>query len=201
MAMSYRETYGFRLSPVWILIIINITMYIAKVAVPDLVYLLGLNLLSFPSAPWTLVTSLFIHANIWHILFNMWTLYFFGTYLSRLIGWGRFLLVYFCGGMLGGAFFLLLASPLYIAIGASGAIFALGGALAVMRPNLRVFVFPVPVPIPLWIAIIGGFFIISLLPGIAWQAHLGGMLFGLITGYFFRRRERTRNTFSGYVRY
>ncbi|MBA7569563.1 HMP-PP phosphatase [subsurface metagenome] len=62
-------------------------------------------------------------------------------------------------------------------------------ALAVMRPKLRVFVFPIPVPIPLWSAVIGGFLIISLFPHIAWQAHLGGLVSGLIAGYFFRKRE------------
>ena len=93
---------------------------------------------------------------------------------------------------------MLLAPSSYIAVGASGAIFALGGALAVMRPRLKVFVFPVPVPVPLWAAVIGGFFIISLLPGIAWQAHLGGLVFGLIAGYFFRRRERYLSYHSGY---
>ena len=86
--------------------------------------------------------------------------------------------------------FILLAPPYSIAIGASGAVFALGGALAVTRPNLRVFVFPIPVPISLWSAVIGGLLIISLFPHIAWQAHLGGLVSGLIAGYFFRKRER-----------
>ncbi len=91
---------------------------------------------------------------------------------------------------MGSALFILLAPPYSIAIGASGAVFALGGALAVMRPKLRVFIFPIPVPIPLWAAVIGGFLIISLFPGIAWQAHLGGLVFGVTAGYFFRKRER-----------
>ncbi len=90
---------------------------------------------------------------------------------------------------MGSALFILLAPPYSIAIGASGAVFALGGVLAVMRPKLRVFVFPIPVPLPLWSAVIGGFLIISLFPHIAWQAHLGGLVFGLIAGYFFRKRE------------
>jgi len=90
----------------------------------------------------------------------------------------------------GNVLFILLAPPLSIVIGASGAVFALGGALTVMRPKLRVFVFPLPVPIPLWSAVIGGFLIISLFPHIAWQAHLGGLVSGLIAGYFFRKRER-----------
>jgi membrane associated rhomboid family serine protease len=60
-----------------------------------------------------------------------------------------------------------------------------------MRPKLRVFVFPIPVPLPLWAAVIGGFLIISFFPGVAWQAHLGGLVLGLIAGYFLRRRERS----------
>ncbi len=90
---------------------------------------------------------------------------------------------------MGSVWFIFLASPYSIAVGASGAVFALGGALAVMRPKLRVFVFPIPVPLPLWSAVIGGFLIISLFPHIAWQAHLGGLVFGLIAGCFFRKRE------------
>jgi len=42
----------------------------------------------------------------------------------------------------------------------------------------------------LWIAVIGGFLILSVVPGIAWQAHLGGLVFGLIEGYYFRKRRR-----------
>jgi len=86
--------------------------------------------------------------------------------------------------------FIFLAPPYSIVIGASGAVFALGGALAVMRPKLKVFVFPIPVPLPLWLAVIGGGLIISFFPGIAWQAHLGGLVFGMIAGYFFKKRER-----------
>ena len=109
----------------------------------------------------------------------------------RLIGETRFLLVYFGGGILGNVLLLLLASrfPFGVAIGASGAVFALGGALAVMRPRLKVIIFPLPIPLDLWIAVIGGFLIMSFLPGVAWQAHLGGLVLGLVVGYIFRRRE------------
>jgi membrane associated rhomboid family serine protease len=119
----------------------------------------------------------------------MLTLFFFGTYLLQLVGQGKFWLVYFIGGIAGNALFLLLA-PGYTVVGASGAIYGLGGALAMMRPNLRVFVFPIPAPLPLWIAVIGGFLLVSFLGGIAWQAHLGGLIVGLIAGLIFRRQER-----------
>ncbi|MFC1982395.1 rhomboid family intramembrane serine protease, partial [Chloroflexota bacterium] len=78
-------------------------------------------------------------------------------------------------------------------VGASGGVFALAGALTILTPRLKVFVFPIPVPIPLWAAVIGGFILLTVLAiplHIAWQAHLGGLILGLIAGYFFRRRSR-----------
>ncbi len=167
----------------------------ATAIAPGFVFLFGLQPATFIAQPWTIVTSLFIHAGLWHVGANMLALYFFGTYLSRLVGESKFLLVYFGGGILGNILFILLGYTLGIdlfstAVGASGAIFALGGTLAVMRPKLKVFVFPIPVPLPLWLAVIGGFLVISFVPHIAWQAHLGGLVFGLAAGYFFRKRER-----------
>ena len=107
-----------------------------------------------------------------------------------LIGENKFIIIYFLGGILGNVFYMLLGDPLSIVIGASGAVFAVGGALTMLRPKLKVMVFPIPVPLPLWIAVIGIFFVISLFPNVAWQAHLGGLLLGLASGYFFRRRRR-----------
>lgn len=190
--MRYRSYQSFKLNPVLTIIAINFLLFIATIIAPRLVFLLGLQPIVFWNRPWTIVTNLFIHAGFWHIATNMFTLYFFGTYFSRLVGNNKFLLVYFAGGILGNILLLILASifPFSIAIGASGAVFAIGGALAAMRPKLRVFVFPIPVPLPLWIAVIGGFIVLSFLPGVAWQAHLGGLILGLVAGYFFRKRER-----------
>jgi membrane associated rhomboid family serine protease len=187
--MTYR---GRDASPIaaWLLIAINLVMYLVRVINPGLAYDLTLNPASSWGQPWTLVTSMFIHVNFWHILANMITLYFFGSYLNRLLGTWRFLIVYFAGGIAGGIFFLLLPLSELPAAGASGAIFALGGVLAVMRPRLRVLVFPIPVPLPLWIAVLGIFAIFSFLPNVAWQAHLGGLVLGLVAGYIFRRQER-----------
>ena len=194
--MAYR---GSRPTAVWIIIALNLLLFIATLINGNLILLLGLQPISFLARPWTIVTNLFIHGGVWHIFANMITLYFFGSFLCRLIGIPRFLLVYFSGGIVGNIFYLLLAlyTPLAssssVVIGASGAVFALGGLLAVMMPKLRVFVFPIPAPIPLWIAVIGGFIILSIfspLLGIAWQAHLGGLVLGLVAGYIFRRRVR-----------
>ncbi|MBI2847751.1 MAG: rhomboid family intramembrane serine protease [Chloroflexi bacterium] len=167
---------------------LSLMVFITTLFRPDAILLLGLQRISLDERPWTMVTSMFVHAGFGHIFANMLTLYFFGSYLLQLIGSRYFLLVYFVGGILGNILFLLLASPFAIAVGASGAVFAVGGALTVLQPKLRVFIFPIPVPIPLWIAVIGGF-VIMLLPSIAWQAHLGGLVLGLAAGYLFRRRE------------
>ena len=188
--MRYQSYQGFKLNLIWILILINFLLFIATAISSELRSLLWLQPASFPARPWTIVTSLFVHTGLWHIIANMLTLYFFGTYLTRLIGKNKVLIVYFGGGILGSILYVLLGSPFVPVVGASGAVFALGGALAVMRPSLTVFIFPIPVPIPLWIAVIGGFLILSFLPFVAWQAHLGGIVFGLIAGYFFKRRER-----------
>jgi len=188
--MRYRTYQGFRLTPIWFLIILNLIIFIATAIFPELIFLLGLSPATSLQQPWTIVTNLFVHAGLWHIFANMLTLYFFGSYLSRLVGDRRFLITYFGGGILGNILFILLGPLFSIAIGASGAVFALGGALTMMRPRLRVFVFPIPAPIPLWAAVIGGFVILSFIPFVAWQAHLGGLVFGLIIGYFFRKRER-----------
>ncbi len=196
--MRFRTYQGFRLTPMWFLIILNLIIFIATTISAELTRLLWLHPLGFLQQPWTILTNLFVHSGPGHIFANMFTLYFFGSYLSRLVGDSKFLIVYFGGGLLGNIFFIilsiilaiLLGSPLSPAVGASGAVFALGGALTMMRPGIRVFVFPIPAPIPLWVAVIGGFVILSFFPFVAWQAHLGGLVFGLITGYFFRKRER-----------
>jgi membrane associated rhomboid family serine protease len=187
--MNYRGNQGFTLGPLGFLIVANIIVFIVTSIRPPFIYYLGLSGSDFLSQPWTIVTTMFVHANIGHIFANMLTLYFYGSYLINLVGERDFFIVYFLGGLAGGALFLLLASPLSIAVGASGAIFAVGGALAVLRPKEKVFVFPIPVPIQLWIVIIGGFFIMTS-PGIAWQAHLGGLLLGAGAGYYFRRTRR-----------
>ena len=178
------------LNAIWIIIGINLLMLVAALMYRELIFHLGLVPELFLSRPWTIVTSMFMHNGLWHFFANMLTLYFFGSYLSRLIGDGRFLIVYLGGGILGNILYILLGEPLSIAVGASGAVFALGGALAMMRPKLKVIVFPIFVPLPLWVAVIGGFVVLSFLPYIAWQAHLGGLIVGLIAGYIFKRKER-----------
>jgi membrane associated rhomboid family serine protease len=192
------------LNPVVVLIIINFVFYIATVIASQgrypfgeyyyittdkFTYYMGLIPYYLSSRPWMVVSAMFIHADFWHIFGNMVTLFFFGTFLVRLIGSNWFVLVYFVGGIVGNLLYVLLGDSVSLVIGASGAIYAVAGALVVMMPRLTVrlyFLFPMP----LWAVILVFFVAWSFVPGVAWQAHLGGLAVGLIAGFFFRRRIR-----------
>jgi membrane associated rhomboid family serine protease len=151
-------------------------------------YYLGLIPFYFASRPWTIITSMFIHAGFWHIFGNMFTLFFFGNFFTRMVGNWKFLLVYFIGGIVGNALFLLLKwdAPT-IVVGASGAVYAIAGSLVMMVPKLRVSLWGI-IPMPLWVVVLIFFVAWSFVPGVAWQAHIGGLLAGVIAGLIFRRR-------------
>ncbi len=185
-----RRYSSFNLNAIWFLIIVNVLIFIVTLVRPDVFFLLGLTPAYFLHQPWTIITNLFVHGGLWHLACNMISLYFLGSFILRIVGEKNFLKIYFAGGLLGNIFYILMGSPFSIGIGASGAIFALGGTLAMIAPKVPVFVFLIPVPVPLWAAILI-FLLISFLPGIAWQAHLGGLVLGLIAGYFFKKKRRS----------
>ena len=81
---------------------------------------------------WRLITSAFLHANILHIAFNMYFLWFIGSAVENAIGRGRFLLVYLISGLAGSAGALVF-SPLSPTVGASGALFGILGVAVVME--------------------------------------------------------------------
>jgi membrane associated rhomboid family serine protease len=184
-----RSYSSFSLNPIWFLVAVNVLIFIVTLIRPDAILFLGLTPALLLHQPWTILTNLFVHGGFAHILFNMISLYFLGSFLIRLVGEGSFLKVYFLGGIAGNVLYIVLGPQNIPGVGASGAIFAIGGALAVMAPRLPVFVFPIPVPMPLWAAMTFFLVISFFLRGIAWQAHLGGFLLGLLAGRLFKRRR------------
>jgi membrane associated rhomboid family serine protease len=153
---------------------------------------------------WTFVTSMFLHANLGHLIANMISLVFIGGFVEKLIGKRRFLYLYFLGGLVASLSFVFFAGylgntewgarlfgdPLSLAVGASGAIFALGGLLAVLIPKMKVLVFFI-IPTQMWIAMIGltfvmWFFSASLSLHIGNTAHLGGLIVGVIYGVYLK---------------
>ena len=146
---------------------------------------------------WTLITSMFMHGGLGHLFVNMVSLMFIGGFVEKLIGYKRFLGLYFASGIFAGIFFVLIAAILgadlnVFAVGASGAIFGIGGLLAVLTPRLPVLVFFV-IPMPMWIAmafLLFGLWALSSGIGlpIANTAHLGGLLVGLGYGFYLKNK-------------
>jgi membrane associated rhomboid family serine protease len=159
-----------------------------------------------PFEPWRMVTSALIHQpisvpgsiiGITHIAFNMIALLSFGRALENIIGAGRLVVIYLLGALGGSvgvlyASFASLISPFTVVYGASGAVFAVLGAVAMVQRRLGVDVRTLVVLIAVNLAL--GFVV----PGIAWQAHVGGLLVGAATGWLFvanrgpRRDRRAR---------
>lgn len=151
------------------------------------------------SQPWRFVTSMFLHADLTHIFFNAYALFMFGTILESRVRPKDFLVIYFGAGLLGGLFYYLTyvlgMIPPLPALGASGAIYGILGAVAVLLPDLRIFFLFIPMRMRhaaiLWMIIefLGTFDISS---GIASAAHLGGLIFGLAYAWHLKRKIQSR---------
>lgn len=133
-----------------------------------------------------LVTAVFLHQELPHILFNMLGLWFLGRIVEPALGRSRFVAVYLLSGLGGSALAYLLAAPNQPSLGASGAIFGLMGAFAVLarRTNIDMR----PVLIILAVSLVLTF----TRPDISWEGHIGGLIAGaLITlGLVYAPRDR-----------
>ena len=137
---------------------------------------------------WQLVTYMFLHGGFWHLFFNLIVLYFVGNMVEGVWGRKRFMRYYLACGV-GGALLSMLINYPSSVVGASGAIFGLFLAAAMMFPDAYVYLyFVVPVKIKylvIGMAVLNLAWGIAGPSGVAYFAHLGGM----ITGLFFFRYE------------
>ncbi len=179
---------GSNMTPIWVILGTNFLVMIAyTINDAAVVSNFGVTPAIWEQRPWTLLTSMFVHAGFFHFFMNMLMLYFFGRFVLGLIGENRFLLVYFVGGLAGSLFFVLVGPTFATAVGASGALYAVMGTLAVLRPRIKVLVFFM-IPVDLWMVVVAGVMLVS--QGVAWQAHVGGLALGLAAGFYFRKQER-----------
>jgi len=203
-----------------ILIVINALAFLYEIqmnpsALKEFIFEWGLipaRLLSDPSTAWsTVFTSMFLHGGWFHIINNMWVLFVFGDNVEARMGGIRYLIFYLLCGV---AAVLLqtyvLPSSDVPMIGASGAVAGVLGAYLILFPRSRIaslvpilFIFTI-IEIPAVIFLL--FWFVSQLysglfaiqggggSGIAWWAHIGGFIFGIIMVFFFR----TRTTYRSY---
>ena len=216
--MANTNTFLDRIPPVTrSLLIINVIMFAATLINED--FMIRTFAMFYPASPlfrwWQPVTHMFMHGGWWHIFFNMYTLVMFGMVVERVLGTKKFLILYFVTGL--GAVALhtgvewldvhrlaasaspaaqadvldILRTPM---VGASGAVYGVLVAFAMLYPEARMtLIFP-PVTLDAkWMVAI--FIGIELLTGItgtqmgiAHFAHLGGALFGFLLILYWRKR-------------
>ncbi|CAL9482626.1 rhomboid family intramembrane serine protease [Streptomyces sp. enrichment culture] len=140
-----------------------------------------------------LLTSMFLHGSYIHIIFNMLSLWWIGGPLEAALGRARYLTLYLVSGLAGSALSYLIAAPNQPSLGASGAVFGLFGATAVLMRRLNYDMRPI-------IALLVINLIITFSPGfnIAWQAHLGGLVAGVVMGYAMIHAPRQKRTLIQY---
>jgi len=161
--------------------------------------LLSLNpIMALSGSYWQFITYLFVHGSVAHLVINMFGLLIFGFLVEKSLGVKKYLALYFLSGI-GSAVIHILITGIsdIILLGASGAVFGVLTAFAVLYPDVKLMVFPIPMPISAKFIVIG-FILISLFLGvtnifndnIAYFGHLGGILSGLAITYVFRRGEK-----------
>jgi len=140
--------------------------------------------------PWTIITSMFLHGNSMHILFNMYALYLFGTLIEQRVGKIRFSILYFVSGIVGAIAFSVFR-PEAAALGASGAIMGVLGMTVILLPDLKVlFFFFIPMSMRTAGIIMALIDLFGLFPGVAGTAHLGGFACGIIYGLFLVKKKK-----------
>jgi len=179
-----------------ICVVLNLLQHVPRLGVTEALMLVP----AWTAAePWRLITSAFLHDPTWpfHILLNMYALFLIGPYLEHLFGRVYYVIVYLLTALGGSAGFILIAggygqtgAGVYLtsALGASGAVFGLFGALFIVQRKLGRQMGQIAVIIA--INLVFGFVV----SGIAWQAHVGGLVAGLLLGGGFvyaPRRNRT----------
>jgi membrane associated rhomboid family serine protease len=162
----------------------------------------GTPFLLFQEAPWplTVLSAMFVHAGWMHVIGNMWFLWIFGDNVEDVMGGGRYLFYYLlCGVIAAGAQVAFSQGSEVPMVGASGAIAGVLGGYALLYPQARVrcllwvIIFVTFVRIPAWV-LLGAWFLFQFLTpigsGVAWVAHVGGFLAGLLLVRAFARPDR-----------
>lgn len=165
-------------------------------------------LLQTPSQWYRIITSMFTHADIFHIFFNMWFLYFFGSDVEKRLGSLKYLILYFASGLLAIVFhtaFIPIGGGINLvipALGASGAISGVLGAYLMLYPRRKLSGCYLILIIPLCFTMTASWFLLLWFAtqviygylrfgGVAFFAHVGGFVSGIALVYPFARRRET----------
>jgi uncharacterized protein len=139
---------------------------------------------------YTIITAIFLHSGIPHLMYNLLGLALFGSILEHIIGSKKFLHIFFISGIIAS----IVSIPFYDRVlGASGAIYGVLGMLGILRPKMTVWVYSLPMPMFLalivWAA--GDFLGVFAPSGTANIAHLGGLFIGVAAGFYYRQNYKS----------
>ena len=186
--------------PVVTLTIIGLCVasYVLQLAVPGWTSRWAFSPVAGAYEPWRFVTAAFLHSTgVFHILFNMIALWMVGPALEQTLGRARFATLYLVSALGGSVGAVLLASAtgswLTPMVGASGAVFGMFGAVLVVLRRMGRDAGPI-----IGILVLNGV-LGFLLPNIAWQAHLGGLVAGALLGAAYAYAPRERRAVVGWV--
>ncbi|PSQ18454.1 rhomboid family intramembrane serine protease [Halobacteriales archaeon QS_8_69_26] len=196
-----------------------VTFFLQAIAFPLLGYPIGSDvwLAVFTVSPehpeylWTWITSIFAHGGLRHLVINGFVIFLFGRLVEKYSGSLRYAALFLGGGILASVAqtsAAMMQGGTTGSLGASGAAFAIMGALTALSPRLRVYVFYVlPLPVVVYTLIYGGYTVYLVesggigAGGVAHLAHLGGLLAGIGYGVYLRatRDRRPRSADPGRI--
>jgi len=202
--ISRRRSFFEGLSLTLIFVLINVitfflfTLLISLAKIPiDAIAIKPSNILQGKYL-WTFITSMFMHGGFFHLFANMLSLFFIGGLVEKILGQRRYFWFYMVSGLFASLLFvlssLIFTSDLNMyAVGASGALFGLVGLLVLLTPNLPVFIMFIPIPVKMKYAGPGILIVLWLISiagnvPIGNTAHLGGLLVGLIYGFYLKNK-------------
>lgn len=171
------------------LIATNVSIFLVDALDPSLTLRFADNALLVAQGEYhRMVTAAFLHAGLLHLAFNMFALWLFGSQVERVVGTGRFLVLYLLAAVGGSATSHFFGPPSTFAVGASGAVFGILGAYVVIAGARRLDTSQVTVLIVL------NLFLGAVVPGIDNAAHVGGLLTGAVVAASYEYAGRLRGS-------
>lgn len=170
--------------------VLCIILFIIQIIIPGFTELFMLTPDAL-SQPWQFLTAVFLHGGIAHLLYNLFALFLFGFMLEHLVGSKKFFWLFLISGILANLISFIIY-PNQNALGASGAIMAVIGVLAVLKPMMTVWAFNLPMPMFIAAVLWAGGSVMGIFgfgdQGVGHLAHLSGIFIGIFYGFYLRFR-------------
>ncbi len=184
----------------WTILFILISMLLFIFPIID-ISVGAFNLSLIFTEPWRLITSMFLHASVPHLFYNIVSLFIFGNLIEIHYGSKFFVTLSLISGIIGTLFFGILEPTTY-SVGISGVIFGLIGASVILVPDAKALMPIGIISVPAKVKIAGPFiaigeFILGFFPStVGHHAHFGGFFGGIILGYYIKKTSKIKNKLS-----